>query len=269
MTPSSSTRVFAILGDPVGHSLSPRIQNAGFQAAGLDAVYVALRPQPGDVAAQLSALAASGGGGNVTIPYKQVAARIPGVHEARVDRLGVANVFGERDGELHLGNTDVDGILAALKALSAPATAWCVIGTGGSARAVVGAAAECGARVAVRSRDPRRAEEFQIWAGSVAVGRAEVEECEVLVNATPLGMSPSDLVPIDAGALPAVAAVLDLVYRVDGPTAWVKACNARGLPAADGREVLLAQGAASWRIWFPGVAPPLEVMRAALDGRLV
>ncbi|MES1259548.1 MAG: shikimate dehydrogenase, partial [Gemmatimonadota bacterium] len=92
--------------------------------------------------------------------------------------------------------------------------------------------------------------------------------CRVVINATPLGLSGNDGQPFDAATLPRDAKVLDLVYRSEGPTPWIRACTARGLPALDGREVLLAQGAASWRVWLPGVTPPIEIMRAALDGRL-
>ena len=265
---SARTRVFALLGDPVSHSLSPRIQNAAFQAAGIDAVYIALQVTASDLTAQMTTLVRRGGG-NVTVPFKEVAAAAAGRREPRVELLGSANVFGGDDGDLQLGNTDVDGIVAALDQLEAPADAWCVVGTGGSARAAVGAAAERGARIAVRSRDPARAVAFGAWAASIGVAAAEPAECSVVINATPLGLSAGDASPINIASLSPNTMVLDLVYRADETTALVRACSAIGLRAADGREVLLAQGAASWRIWFPGVTPPVEVMRAALDGRLV
>lgn len=268
MRVTARTRVFAVLGDPVAHSLSPRMQNAGFQATGLDAIYVALQPAAENVAAQMATLVRAGGGGNVTIPFKQVAARAPATRDPRVDLLSSGNVFGGVAGSLHVGNTDVDGVLAALDRLDVAADAWCVLGTGGSARAVAGAAAARGARVAIRSRDPARATGFTAWAATIGVGAAEVSECRLVVNATPLGLSPTDRHPLDPASLPADAAVLDLVYAQVGPTAWVRACWARGIRAIDGREVLLAQGAASWKFWFPDVAPPVELMRAALDGRL-
>jgi shikimate dehydrogenase len=265
---TSRSRVFAVLGDPVAHSLSPRMHNAGFQAAGLDAIYIALQPAAEAVTAQMVTLMHSGGGGNVTIPFKQLAAHAPASFDARVKRLGSANVFGGIEGELVVGNTDVDGVLAVLARMGTRNDAWWVLGTGGSARAVVGAAAEHGARVAVRSRDPARAAGFAKWAASVGVAAADADECRVVINATPLGLSPADRHPVDPTALGPDVAVLDLAYAQSGPTTWVRACQARGLQAIDGREVLLAQGAASWKFWFPEVSPPVELMRAALDGRL-
>jgi shikimate 5-dehydrogenase len=244
------------------------MQNAGFQAAGLDAVYVALRPTEDSLVAQMLTLVRDGGGGNVTVPFKLVAASAPAARDARVDMLQAGNVFGIAPGGMQLGNTDVDGILAALEQLHASADAWCVIGTGGSARAVVGAAAERGARIAVQSRDPLRGVSFGAWAASVGVAGAAVSECHVVINTTPLGLATNDPHPCNGAMISPDAVVLDLVYRHDGPTPWVRACSARGIAALDGREVLLAQGAASWRFWFPGVDPPVEVMRAALNGRL-
>ena len=156
---SVNTRLFALLGDPVSHSLSPRMQNAGFLAAGLDAVYVAMPCSAAQLPTLADTLVASGGGGNITIPHKNAAAALPGVRDERVQALGVANVFGRGvDGGTMLGNSDVDGFLSALDRLEAPATAWHLLGTGGSARAVVGAARERGARIAVRSRAPGRGE---------------------------------------------------------------------------------------------------------------
>ena len=136
-------------------------------------------------------------------------------------------------------------------------------GTGGSARAVIGAAAERGARVAVRSRAPERAREFTAWAGTLGVAAATEEECEVLINATPLGLAKGDAHPIDVAGTPKAIVALDLVYR-PGETPWVRHCRTRGLRAADGREMLVAQGAVALEQWFPRVKAPREVMRAAV-----
>jgi shikimate dehydrogenase len=141
------------------------------------------------------------------------------------------------------------------------------MGTGGSATAVVGAARERGVRLAVRSRDAERAESFARWAESLGVGRADASECEVIVNATPLGLGAGDPLPPGAEAAPAARVALDLVYA-RGETAWVRAQRARGLRAADGRLMLVEQGAAAFERWFPGRRAPREVMRAAVERAL-
>jgi len=91
--------------------------------------------------------------------------------------------------------------------------------------------------------------------------------CRVLVNATPLGLHARDLVPIPPGLAPEAQVALDLVYA-KGETPWVRALRARGIRAADGRTMLVAQGAASFERWFPGIPAPREIMRAAVDGAL-
>jgi shikimate dehydrogenase len=89
----------------------------------------------------------------------------------------------------------------------------------------------------------------------------------VLINATPLGLHPRDLVPIPLDLAPDAVVALDLVY-VKGGTPWVRTLRARGIRAADGRSMLVAQGAAAFERWFPGVPAPREIMRAAVDAAL-
>ena len=115
-----STRVFAILGDPVAHSLSPAMQNAAFRVSGLKAVYVPLRCAADDLPGLLRALSRAGGGGNVTVPHKEAAARAVDRCEPAADRLGACNTFWGEDGACVGDNTDVAGVLAALDDLEAP-----------------------------------------------------------------------------------------------------------------------------------------------------
>jgi shikimate dehydrogenase len=264
---SGKTRVFALLGDPVAHSLSPAMQNAAFRALGIEAAYVPLRCRAEDVRPIVCALIRAGGGGNITVPHKETAARSVDRLSERARCLGACNAFwGE--GEEAVGDlTDVDGFLEALDELEPPNTGWFVAGTGGSARAVIGAARERGVPVAVGSRDAGRRAEFESWAVSCGVEIVPPDQCGVLVNATPLGLQPGDRLPISAGDAPAATVALDLVYA-RGETAWVKALRQRGLRTADGRAMLVAQGAAAFERWFPGVHAPREVMRAAVDAAL-
>jgi shikimate dehydrogenase len=264
---SGRTRVFAILGDPVSHSLSPAMHNASFRALGLDAVYVPMPCGVEAVPALLAGLARAGGGGNVTVPHKEAAARAVDRLEPRARALSACNTFWGDDGATAGDNTDVAGVLDAVDRLAPPDRAWLVAGTGGSARAVAGAARERGARLAVHSRDPARAAAFLAWAGGLGVAVAEARECGVLINATPLGLAPGDPPPIPPELAPAAEVALDLVYA-RGETPWIRALRARGLRAADGRAMLVAQGAAAFECWFPGVPAPRDIMRAAVDAAL-
>jgi len=260
---SGRTRVFALLGDPVSHSLSPAMQNAAFRALGLDAAYVPLRCHARDVAGLMRGLAMAGGGGNVTVPHKLLAA-------ATVDRLadgaeGSCNTFWAEADALVGASTDPEGILGGLRTISAPATAWLILGTGGSAWAAVRAAMAAGAAIAVRSRSSERAAALLARASSAGARTASVEACEVAINATPLGLEDADPLPMVPGGT--IRFGLDLVYRPGG-TRWVRALDAAGCRAADGREVLVTQGAAALERWFPGVRAPTEVMRAAVAAGL-
>ncbi|MDZ4674605.1 MAG: shikimate dehydrogenase [Gemmatimonadota bacterium] len=262
---TSRTRLFALLGRPVGHSLSPAMHNAAFRALGIDAVYLAMDCAGELVAPLMRGIAAAGGGGNITVPHKAAAA------EALADpgdiTDAVCNTFWQADGVLRGANTDPEGIVQALGVLGVSSGRWLVVGTGGSARGVLAAAATMGARMAVQSRSPANAESLRAVATRLGVGLADAVECDVVINTTPLGLTPGDPVPVSLGELPGVRTVLDLVYA-RGETALVRTARALGLRAADGRGVLLGQGAAAFRHWFPGVVPPIEVMQAALRDTL-
>lgn len=267
MRASADTRVFALLGDPVAHSLSPRLHNAAFQAAGVNAVYVALRCDAADVLPTMRTVAAAGGGGNITIPHKGIAsqAAVPGSFEAA---LGAVNTFTAGQAGLQVANTDVAGIAESVAALGLTMSTWLILGTGGSARAAVGAAMATGARVAVSSRDPARADAFIAWARALGADIGDAPDAGIVINATPLGLRDGDALPVDPAALPQVRGALDLTYRPIGTTAWCLRWRERGVAVLDGREPLLRQGAAAWAHWLPGVSPPLEVMRAVLRGSL-
>ncbi|MGH7561296.1 MAG: shikimate dehydrogenase family protein [Gemmatimonadales bacterium] len=262
---AGSTRVFAILGDPVEHSLSPRMHNAAFTALGLDAVYVPLRCRSADVGPLMRSLAAQGGGGNVTVPHKRTAAEVLDGHGR--DGLSVINTFWGERGSLRGTETDSQGILAALDALGVYDGSWCLIGTGGSATAALEAARIRGAGIAVRSRTPDRAARFLDAAGQAGIRTVEPADCELVINCTPLGLQDGDPLPLPPAEMPRDATALDLVYR-RGLTEWVRALRALGIRAADGREVLLGQGVAAFACWFPGLQAPTEVMRAAIQGAL-
>lgn len=261
------TRVFALLGDPVAHSLSPAMQNAAFRALGLRAVYVALRCTSPDVAPLIQALARAGGGGNVTIPHKEAAATAVDRQLDDAVEVGACNVFWSEDGAIVGGNTDVEGLLRAMEPLEPPPGPWLILGTGGGARAAAVAAGRCGAEVAIASRSADRAGAFERWCADRGRACVPPAECRVAVNATPLGLRADDPLPLDPAEARNIEVAFDMVYRT-GETPWVRAMRAGGRRAADGRGMLVAQGAGALQRWFPGVAAPTEIMRAAVDAAL-
>lgn len=220
------TQHLALLGHPVAHSLSPRMQNAALAARGLDWRYDAFDVE--DVVAAVRALQTLGfAGANVTIPHKQ--AVVAACDEAEGEAV---NTLVFRDGRVIGHNTDRE-ILAGIDARRA-----CVIGAGGAAAALA-PALPADTRAFTRSGE---------WP-------PDATGCDLIVNATPV--RDEVLVELDAGQT-----VVDLAYG-DEETALVKAARAAGCRVVDGREALVRQGAASFRLWT-GLEPPLEVMRAAV-----
>jgi shikimate dehydrogenase len=243
------------------------MQNSAFRALGLRAVYVALRCASDDVAPLVRALAHAGGGGNVTTPHKEAAALAVDRRLDAAADVGACNVFWSDQGAVIGGNTDVEGLLRALQPLDPPAGPWLIVGTGGGARAAAVAAAKCGARVAVSSRVPGRAAAFERWVADRGVHPASPTECRLVINATPLGLRADDPLPLDPATAPEAVAAFDMVYRT-GETPWVRAMRAAGRRSADGRGMLVAQGAGALERWFHGVSAPTEIMRAAVDAAL-
>ena len=223
-----STRLVAVLGYPVAHSLSPRMQNAAFAARALDWAYVALDVPPEQLETAVRGLVAAGfAGANVTIPHKRAAALL--CDEADGDAV---NTLVFADGRIHGFNTDQE-IVAGIDS-----TCVCLIGAGGAAATVLP-----GLRGDVRQFSRRGN-----WP-------PDADGCDLVVNATPV--RDELLVQPHAGQT-----IVELAYG-EGETALVTAARAAGCTVIDGREALVLQGAASFERWT-GVPAPVSAMRAAL-----
>ncbi len=268
MKVTARSRLLAVLGDPVEHSLSPVMQNAAIAALGMDAVYVALRVPATAAPSVFAALAEGAVAGNVTLPHKAAMAAAVSRATPLAEALGAVNTFWPEDGRLVGDNTDVAGVLEATDALEAEG-AWLLAGTGGAARAVAAAARERRTVLLVRSRSSERAAAFLEWAAGIGA-RAEADDGRAValaVNATPLGLASEDPHPFPDDRIDSKGAVLDLVYAPGG-TGWVRQCRDRGLTAHDGRHVLVAQGAHAFERFFPGSKAPRQVMLAAVERAL-
>jgi len=269
-----STRLLAVVGDPIAHSLSPRMQNAAIGALGLDAVYVALPTCADTLELVVRGVLAAGGAVNVTVPHKRAVLALVDEASPVAQRTGACNVVWGGLRGVAGDNTDVDAIRSEAARLLGDHSLRraLVIGTGGSARAAAVAVAEGwpDATVEVLSRDAQRAAEFLTWAtgAGIRAERAAEAPADLVVNATPLGLSTADPLPVDLARLRTMhpAAVLDLVY-VRGRTRFVRSAREAGIAAEDGRGVLVEQGAASFQRFFD-VQPPREVMRAAVEDAL-
>jgi len=265
---AATSRPLVLIGDPVEHSISPAMHNSAISALGLDAVYIALKTDTSALPHVLRALEAVGVAGNVTVPHKVAVAQLLIRLTSVAKDLGAVNTFWPEGGRLVGDNTDVRGLLDAITPLE-PEGPWLVAGTGGAARAVAAAARELSVPLLVQSRDNERASQFTAWATEIGA------ECEpddgtpiaTAVNATPLGLKVSDGMPFTEERLNGCRAAFDLVYA-KGETRWVRACKKRGIRAADGRTMLVAQGKHAFQRFFPGEIAPLEVMTAAVNREL-
>lgn len=257
-----------LLGHPVSHSLSPTFQNVALGSAGLPLRYEALDVAPAELDTVLDALIAANAAGNVTIPHKErVAARCHRLSPL-AERVGAVNTFWVDRGTLSGDNTDVGGFLELL-ASTAPdidrARPVAVAGAGGAAAAVMAALEREGFRdVRVRGRTAARAvalcDRFPLARPAHDTG-ALLRGAALVVNATPVGLDGQAL-PFDLDSLEPDAVVIDLIARPD-ETALVRTARARGHRAADGLEMLVAQGALAFERWF-GVAPDRAAMRRSL-----
>jgi shikimate dehydrogenase len=268
MSSGSALRVFAVLGHPVTHSLSPRLQQAALDSYGIRAVYLAIDVTPGRFSETLASLHEMDALGlNVTAPLKRLAfegaSRV--TEEARVS--GVANCLRRDDAGYVATNTDGAGFVAfardvGIELAGAPVV---LLGGGGSAAGLAPALAGAGAVCSVVARDVERARALTgltsvaaaAWDSPAA--RSAIAAARVVINATTLGGDPSDPLPCDPAWLAPGAVVVDLRYA-PRRTPWLAAAASRGLRAFDGLGLLVHQGAASLRFWLD-VEPRLDRLR--------
>jgi shikimate dehydrogenase len=245
------------------------MHNAAYRALGMDWRYVKLPVPPALLADTVRALHGSGfRGANVTIPHKLDAFAHADSRTPAAVAIGAANTLTfSDDGAIEAHNTDAAGFLAALD-MDVSGRRALVLGAGGAARAVVWALREAGAEVAVWNRTAERARSL---AQSFDVRQVEAAEpCDLLVNATSVGLEPrldeaETLRALGLEGLQTPPVVADLVYG-EGPTPLLAWAERGGSRTVDGLEMLVRQGALSFERWT-GVAPPLDVMRAAAASR--
>jgi len=260
-----------VLGWPVAHSLSPRIQNAALHAAGLPDWHYGLLPVPPELFAETVAGLPEAGfrGANVTIPHKPAALALATHASPRAAAIGAANTLTfTAGGQVRADNTDAPALIASLPHPAAGASVL-VLGAGGSARAAVWALRDAGAAsVRIWNRTGERARRLAAELGASAVSAAQVRSdpgADVLVNCTAIGLrgpASMDGLPIGETELDGFGCVIDLVYRPEA-TALIAAARARGIPTVDGLEILIGQGALSFEL-FTGHEASLAAMRAAV-----
>ena len=270
--------VYGLIGNPVGHSLSPPMHEAGYEALEIDARYVTFEPDADAAREAIDGAVALGVAGlNVTIPFKQdVVAAVDA--DPLAERIGAVNTvdFGPvREGTADRPrgyNTDAAGVKRAFEHhdVALADTEAVVVGAGGAGRAAAFALAEAGAGVHVANRTAERAVSLASDVPDATGGGLDdlaerVESADVLVNATSVGME-EDATPVPAEALHADLAVLDAVYTPI-ETRLLREAAAAGATTVDGAWMLLFQGVEAFERWT-GVDAPIDEMNRALRKRL-
>lgn len=273
---TATTRLAAVIGDPVRHSMSPVIHNAAFEAAGVDGVYVALPVAAGAADSAIAAMRSFDWFGlSVTMPHKQAVMASCDELTQTADLLGAVNCVFWRDGKIVGDSTDGDGFVRGLQADLGvdPQGLRCVlVGAGGAAGAVSRSLGLAGARqVAVLNRTADKAASVAALAGEAGtVGTADdLAQADLVINATPLGMGSTDLVdevPFDCSVLKNNAVVSDLIYH-PAETKLLTQARERGLRAQNGLPMLVHQAVAAFEHWT-GVDAPVQAMSNAVESAL-
>ena len=280
---TGKTKLLGVIGAPIGHSLSPIIQNAALHAAGLDYVYAALPVRPAALVSAVYGLRDAGlAGFNVTIPFKtEILSLMDALSEDARRIRAINTVVIEEDGSLVGHNTDVTGFLAGLTehGISPAGKRVVLIGAGGAARAALwGLLRSNVSSVAFGVRNAAKgaalAADFATDGDVRAVCfddpafAAALHSADIVVQTTPMGMTPhtEEMPPVDMAALHPSAVVYDLIYT-PAETRFLREARALGCETINGETMLVAQGAEAFHLWT-GVCPDMELMKNVLREEL-
>ena len=274
---SGKTKVCGIIGDPIGHTMSPLMHNAAFTKVGIDYLYVPFRVKKEELSQAIAGMRALNIRGlNVTIPHKVAIMPLLDKLDGLAERIGAVNTVVNDDGVLTGYNSDASGFLQALRAggVEPAGKKVVVLGAGGASRAISFTLAERGAHLVILNRQLELAwaEELasqisQAFEREVAALKLDEENlssvlagADVLVNATSVGMSPDICeTPVPGKLLKSSLVVFDIVYN-PLKTKLLEEAEAVGAKTISGLDMFVWQGALPFELWT-GLKAPVELMR--------
>lgn len=268
-----ASALFGIVGNPVSHSLSPRIHNVAYRAVGIPAVYLPFHTESfGDFwleVVESGALEEIGlpiRGLSVTSPYKEAALAVAGAESPRAGLIGAANTLVWSSGVWEAEATDPDGVVLPLRerGIAIEGRTAAVVGTGGAGRSAAVGLQKAGAAVTLVNRGAERGLQASTLLALPFVPLADFDPSrfDILVNATSLGRKEGEALPFPVGSLRPGAVVIDMVYSAE-PTPLLREAEARGAVAVDGREVLVGQAVGQFRMMTGQDLPRPLARRAA------
>jgi shikimate dehydrogenase len=254
--------IYAVFGDPVGHSLSPVMHNSALTQTGLDGYYLAFRVK--DIAAAVSGIRGLGiRGVSITIPHKVSVIKYIDKMDDLAAEIGAVNTVVNHQGVLHGYNSDCSG---AIKALTEKTTIKgkkvAVVGAGGGARAVGFGVKQEGGRLTIINRTEEKGEKLADDLGCEFRSLSEVKQLpyDIIINATSAGMTPDEnSVPLNTHLLEREMVVMDMVYN-PLKTRFLEKAQKFGCITVDGVSMLVHQGAVQFELWT-GRKAPVDVMR--------
>lgn len=274
-----ATKVYAVMGNPVAHSLSPAIHNAAFQALDIDALYLPLKVEadPAEAVRTLAAIPIDGY--SVTIPHKQAVMAACAEIDPLAADIGAVNTLLRRDdGSYFATNTDVTSAMKVLANALAPrqfdGLNAAIIGAGGVARAYAFGLRKNGAKVVLTDVDPNRAAQLADAANATAADALDLPSIadalpnrrfDILMNASPIGMWPNvDASPVNAALLRPGTIVFDAVYN-PLQTRLLKDAAAAGCTTISGIEQFIGQAVEQFELWTQRPAPAPLMRNVVLD----
>jgi shikimate dehydrogenase len=262
--------LFAVFGNPVVHSLSPVMHNAAFAATGYNGIYAAIRVK--DIRPAVSGMRALGlKGASITLPHKESVLACLDYIDPTARRIKAVNTIVNDGGSLKGFNTDCDGVIRALaEKISIKGRRVGILGAGGAARAVAFGVIGRGAAATIfnRSREKGEALAVDLGADFRPLSEFAAEGCDILVNTTPVGMSPQEQdTPLCSAQLKPGLVVMDIVYN-PLKTRLLREAEAAGCETIDGLSMFVHQGVRQFELWT-GLAAPVEIMRMAVEAELM